>query len=484
MSLRGIDIASHQAGIDLSKVDADFVIVKATGGTLYDNPEFRRQAEGALAAGKLLGIYHYAREDYCPGDAATEAAHFLNAFKPYKGRAIPVLDWEGSAVSLPIEWPAQWMRAIERETGATPWFYSYSSYVNSHDCSKLAGWPLWIAAYYAGYEPMGYQTNPPLHGGTGAWKAATAYQYTSTGNLAGYNGRLDLNIFYGTRSDWQSMCGGSAAPERELVSCADIAATIHADMCNDERNGYSWRPRWGGDHPDGVKRLRIHGREYSYPLGSWDCSSSVIWSWRQALKGTPYEGSLDGVSTTHGMRDVFGRSGLFEVWDTQSTTAQRGDVYLNDASHTAMCQGPEPDMLSEFSMSENGDVYNNQVGDQTGKESSVHGYYGPWACTLHYNGKADFYTEGDDMPFTFLFQPDDRKEIWFYDGGSVVRLTHVDQMKAIQSQYKTVVGRDIPCYKLGKKNAPWGARFAQAFENRAARNGKLDDEYKMKGWEL
>ena len=60
MSLNGIDAASYQAGLNPAKVPCDFVIVKATQGTSYINPDFRRMAEAVLKAGKLLGIYHYA----------------------------------------------------------------------------------------------------------------------------------------------------------------------------------------------------------------------------------------------------------------------------------------------------------------------------------------------------------------------------------------------------------------------------------------
>ena len=48
------------------------------------------------------------------------------------------------------------------------------------------------------------------------------------------------------------------------------------------------------------------------------------------------------------------------------------------------------DALSEFSINEFGDVYGGQVGDQTGNESHITGFYNyPWNCTLHYNGAAD-----------------------------------------------------------------------------------------------
>lgn len=178
-----------------------------------------------------------------------------------------------------------------------------------------------------------------------------------------------------------------------MPDCRNIAAIIHADMCEDDRNGYSWEPRWGGDHPDGYKTLRIEGREYGYWLGSYDCSSSLITAWRQALRYTPYEGALDGATFTGDMRAVFEASGLFYSEDSSN---RRGDIYLADSSHTAMCQdgGSEGvfgyDAMSQFSINENGEVYGGYVGDQTGREAYIT-YYSdhPWDANLHYNGGAD-----------------------------------------------------------------------------------------------
>ena len=63
MGLNGIDVSSWQADLDVGALPGcDFVVVKATGGAGYTNESFVRHAETALAAGKLLGCYHYARE--------------------------------------------------------------------------------------------------------------------------------------------------------------------------------------------------------------------------------------------------------------------------------------------------------------------------------------------------------------------------------------------------------------------------------------
>lgn len=186
------------------------------------------------------------------------------------------------------------------------------------------------------------------------------------------------------------------------MGCANIAATLMEHLCNHDWHGYSQPGRYGDG--EGTCQVDVEGRTYYLQQGDRDCSSAVIECWRSALIGTAYEGALDGAIYTGNMRQVFADSGLFDVWDTQATVAQRGDVYLNDADHTAMCTSADPDLLGEFSISENGGI-DGEVGDQTGWESSIHGFYDfPWDCTLHYNGKADG-AEPADKPIEVTPQP-------------------------------------------------------------------------------
>lgn len=52
MSMNGIDISSWQSGIDLAKVPCDFVIIKATEGLTYVNPDCDRAYQQGLKLGK------------------------------------------------------------------------------------------------------------------------------------------------------------------------------------------------------------------------------------------------------------------------------------------------------------------------------------------------------------------------------------------------------------------------------------------------
>ena len=180
----------------------------------------------------------------------------------------------------------------------------------------------------------------------------------------------------------------------DFISIANEAAEIHAFMCNDDRFGYSWSPRWGEDG-EYVTFTSSSGRTYTLKTGSYDCASSWQTAWRLALEYTEYAGAINDMSYTGNAESVCCGSGLFDRWDTNSTNATRGDGYLDPANHIAMCQdgGSDgvygADMLSEFSINEFGDVYGGQPGDQTGFEAYVHGYYDFASITLHYNGKAD-----------------------------------------------------------------------------------------------
>lgn len=186
------------------------------------------------------------------------------------------------------------------------------------------------------------------------------------------------------------------------VHLNDVAARIHFDITSDDRNGYSQEVRWGGDHPDGTKHLTINGLDYEYRLGSYDCASSVITAWRQAIRHTPYEGRLDNATYTGDMEGPFVASGLFT---SKLSSAKRGDLYLRpkrsyQSGHVAMCQegdgeigqyGYGYDALSEMYWNELGGATGGRVGDQTGQEGRIVPYYNlPWSTVLHYNGKGDF----------------------------------------------------------------------------------------------
>lgn len=164
----------------------------------------------------------------------------------------------------------------------------------------------------------------------------------------------------------------------------EAAARLMEHLCEHDWHGYAQDARYGDG--EGTCDVEVDGRVYPLAQGDRDCSSAVCECWKMALTGTDHEGKLDSATYTGNMRKVFVNSGLFE-WKPMSFTAQRGDVYLNEGNHTAMCISAVLDMLGEFSINEKGTISGGQVGDQTGRESRIRAYYDyPWDGILHYTG--------------------------------------------------------------------------------------------------
>lgn len=212
----GIDISSHQAGLNVAGLWADFVIVKATEDNDYVNPYMVSQANATLGASKRLGFYHFAR----PGDAAEQARYFVSAVGSFRGKATLWLDWEANAVEQGPGWAKTFLDTVRSLTGSTPGIYMNGSALNGYDWSSVASqYPLW----YAGgpdYSDYGSSYSDPAVPNVSYWGAPLIHQYTEDGRLPGYNGTLDLNRLR-DRSAWDRMIGGGAS--------ADVSATASGE---------------------------------------------------------------------------------------------------------------------------------------------------------------------------------------------------------------------------------------------------------------
>ena len=208
MTLNGIDISSYQSGIDLTVVPCDFVIIKATQGTGYINPDCDRAYQQAKRAGKLRGTYHYVGG----GNAVAEADYYINNITGYLRDGLLAIDWEAEQNSAwgNEAYLEQLVRRVIERTGIKPLIYSMASrYAQVAAVAKRLDCGLWIAEY-ADMNPTGYQAHPWREGAYGC----AIRQYASTGRLNGWVGDLDLNIAYMTREQWAKYVnpGGKPAP--------------------------------------------------------------------------------------------------------------------------------------------------------------------------------------------------------------------------------------------------------------------------------
>lgn len=162
------------------------------------------------------------------------------------------------------------------------------------------------------------------------------------------------------------------------LSPNERAAQIMEHLVSCNRHGYSQYSRNGDG---GSEMITLSdGSNVTINTGDRDCSSAVIDAYRSA--GV----DVGGATYTGNMRSCMCGTGNFE-WMPMSYIAQRGDIYLNEVNHTAMCTSAVPDMLAEFSISENGTI-DGAEGDQTGYESHIRTYYDyPWNGILRYIGE-------------------------------------------------------------------------------------------------
>ena len=132
--LNGIDISAWQRGIDAASVPSDFVIVKATQGLDYINDDCDRAYQQAKAAGKKLGVYHFADGN---SSGVAEADFFIDNIQGYIGEAILVLDWETDAVNCGPGYAKAFLDRVQARTGIKPMIYMSGSVVNEWDWSAV-----------------------------------------------------------------------------------------------------------------------------------------------------------------------------------------------------------------------------------------------------------------------------------------------------------------------------------------------------------
>lgn len=213
MSLKGIDISSHQRGLDISRISCDFVIIKATEGKSYVDSSCDKFFQQALSLGKKLGVYHFANNPQ--NSAEQEANWFINNTRGYIGKAIPVLDWESKDTSN-VAWALEWLQRVEQAYGCKPMIYMSESVVNRHDWSSVVAgnYGLWVAKY-RDYNPdynydMSNAGSKPV---VKYWSFYAMWQWTSSGRLDGWNGNLDLDEFYGDANSWDAYVGNKSGED-------------------------------------------------------------------------------------------------------------------------------------------------------------------------------------------------------------------------------------------------------------------------------
>ena len=195
----GIDVSAHQKEIDWQAVAADgaeFAMIRLgyrgyTVGNINEDAWFRRNVEGALAAGLEVGVYFFSQA-ISVVEALEEARFTLKLLEPYRDRiTLPVVyDWEdiGTKDARTYKLDRNILDAcalafcgeIER-AGYDPmiYFYQYLGEERYH-LDAIEQYPFWYCHYKTPW--------PNLERPFQMW------QYTSSGKINGVEGPVDWNI--------------------------------------------------------------------------------------------------------------------------------------------------------------------------------------------------------------------------------------------------------------------------------------------------
>ncbi|WP_225048517.1 GH25 family lysozyme [Lacticaseibacillus kribbianus] len=237
MTLNGIDISSNNQVngryLDAGSAPASFVIVKATEGVGYQNPAMVANLAQARAAKRLIGLYHYLRNN----DPVREADYFVGVVRPYLGQALLALDIEDAPL-LSQAGPDHGLIFLQRVvalTGVRPLVYTNRSEEQARNWAKVAaaGFGLWLAQYNNYNVVNGYAPRP-LPAPPRWWPKATLFQYTASGRLPGWSGALDFDVFNGNAADWANLAK-PAAPLAAVQPAApqpSASATPQAAQAN------------------------------------------------------------------------------------------------------------------------------------------------------------------------------------------------------------------------------------------------------------
>ena len=199
--MRGIDISSWQAGINLPACmdDFDFCIIKATGGTAYVNPYCDTWVQECIKAGKPWGFYHFGNDNGY-NSASDEARFFIENCWNYFGHGIPILDWEVNDINA--EWVNTFVNIVHSETGIWCWVYGNPWRFNQGGVEPNCG--RWIASYPDMYRPSIYAELPECPSCDGL---VCAWQFASDSWLPHYGGNLDASVFFGNEEAWAKYAG-------------------------------------------------------------------------------------------------------------------------------------------------------------------------------------------------------------------------------------------------------------------------------------
>lgn len=279
--MRGIDISNWQEGLNISRLDIDFCICKATEGIDFVDHTCDGFIQDCKAENILWGFYHFAREN----SPEKEAEFFYENCKGYFNYGIPVLDYETENYNN-SEWCERFINKLHDLSGI--WCVIYLS---ASRCKEFEGsWipekcGLWVAGYpYA----MADWTNDEMPYDVSPFSVVAIWQFTSSLIIHGFWEKLDGDIAYMDEKAWMKYAQSTINPQ-------NVENYIKKEKSIDDLVLETIL----GEYGDNEDRKRMLGKDYT-PVQNrinqlYKIADEVIdgkwgngWNREQALTGAGY----------------------------------------------------------------------------------------------------------------------------------------------------------------------------------------------------
>ena len=198
----GVDVSNHQGHIDWRAVAGSgvaFAYIKATEGRDFRDRAFAANWGRAHAAGIARGAYHFFT--WC-GTGAEQAKNFIDTVPREAGTLPPVVDAEHmgpcrDAPSMPdiVTELQVFLDTLEKHYGRRPLIYTTSEFEAAFLRERFHGERFWTRSLVL---PPRFRTDD--------W---VIWQYHNWGRRLGITGPVDLNVFRGTRREFDAFVSAS-----------------------------------------------------------------------------------------------------------------------------------------------------------------------------------------------------------------------------------------------------------------------------------
>lgn len=193
--VHGIDVSHYQSQINWNKVQnasIDFVFIKATEGKDFKDPKYKYNWRSAKEKNILRGAYHFYRPSVY---SHIQAANFIRTVQLKPGDLPPVLDLEETdnrSKAIIVKGVRNWLNIIESHYGVKPIIYVNKNWYDKYIKGNFDDYVIWVAAYTIYPKPK-LTNNKQWH----------FWQYTNKGQIDGIRGKVDLNVFNGSKKELQ-----------------------------------------------------------------------------------------------------------------------------------------------------------------------------------------------------------------------------------------------------------------------------------------